>query len=112
MSAGPTSRLPRLVLFTPFVAECWTGWPCSTSPPGNAGRGCARTTPDAHGARRKVPPRPGLAERMDQNAPVPLGVPRPDGPSQPTRAVHHCVVGQVPLLPLVTSNSDELWAYG
>ena len=39
-----------------------------------------------------------------QNAPVPFGVPRPVGPSQPARALHHCVVGQEPLLPLVMSN--------
>jgi hypothetical protein len=43
---------------------------------------------------------------FDQKAPAPFGVPRPVGPSQPVRALHHWVVGQVPLLPLVTSNSE------
>ena len=46
------------------------------------------------------------------NAPVPFGVPRPEGPSQPARAWHHWVVGQVPLLPLVTSNRLPGWTYG
>ena len=50
--------------------------------------------------------------RSSQNAPVPLGVPSPVGPSQPVREVHHWVVGHVPLLPLVTSNSDPVCAYG
>ena len=41
-----------------------------------------------------------------QKAPTPLGVPRPVGPSQPVLAWHHCVVGQEPLLPEVTSKSE------
>ena len=45
-----------------------------------------------------------------QKAPTPLGVPRPVGPSQPVLALHHCVVGQEPLLPDVTSNSELVLA--
>jgi len=37
-----------------------------------------------------------LMSARGQNALTPLGVPRPDGPSQPVRAVHHWSVGQVP----------------
>lgn len=47
-----------------------------------------------------------------QKAPAPFGVPRPVGPSQPVRALHHWVVGQEPLLPLVTSNSELTCPYG
>ena len=47
-----------------------------------------------------------------QKAPAPFGVPSPVGPSQPARALHHCVVGHVPLLPDVTSNRFPGWAYG
>ncbi len=43
---------------------------------------------------------------------MPFGVPRPVGPSQPVRALHHWVVGQLPLLPDVTSKSDEACVYG
>ena len=50
--------------------------------------------------------------RVAQKAPVPFGVPRPVGPSQPVRALHHWVVGQVPLLPAVTSNRLAVWLYG
>src|SRR5689334_9480487 len=46
-----------------------------------------------------------------ENAAVPLGVPRPVGPSQPVPAVHSGAP-QVPLLPLVTSNRLAWWAYG
>jgi hypothetical protein len=41
-----------------------------------------------------------------QKPPTPLGVPRPVGPSHPVLAAHHCVVGQEPLLPEVTSKSE------
>jgi hypothetical protein len=45
------------------------------------------------------------------NAAVPLGVPRPVGPSQPVPEVH-CGEPQEPLLPLVTSNRLPGCAYG
>ena len=48
----------------------------------------------------------------DQKARTPFGVPRPDGPSQPVLAVHHWVVGHVPLDPEVTSKSVDVCAYG
>jgi hypothetical protein len=38
---------------------------------------------------------------LSQNPPVPLGEPTPVGPSHPGPALHHRVVGQVPLLPEV-----------
>ena len=47
-----------------------------------------------------------------QKAPAPFGVPSPVGPSQPDLALHHWVVGQLPLLPDVTSNRLAVWAYG
>jgi len=47
-----------------------------------------------------------------QKAATPFGVPRPVGPSQPVRALHHWVVGHDPLLPLVTSNRALLLPYG
>ena len=47
-----------------------------------------------------------------QKAPTPLGVPRPVGPSQPVLAWHHCVVGQEPLLPEVTSKREPECVYG
>ena len=43
---------------------------------------------------------------------MPFGVPSPVGPSQPATAWHHFVVEQEPLLPLVTSKSDDVWPYG
>jgi hypothetical protein len=49
---------------------------------------------------------------VDQKAAVPFGVPRPVGPSQPTRALHHWLVVQVPLEPDVTSNRLVEWVYG
>ncbi len=49
---------------------------------------------------------------LGQNPPVPFGVPRPVGPSQPTRAVHNCDGEQVPLLPETMSKNDPEWAYG
>src|SRR5262249_54160270 len=51
-------------------------------------------------------------DRMGQNAPVPFGVPRPVGPSQPALALQSCDVLQLPLLPEVTSNNEEACAYG
>ena len=47
-----------------------------------------------------------------QNAPVPSGVPRPVGPSHPVPAVHRGLPPQLPLLPDVTSLSDDVWLYG
>ena len=102
----------------------WSGRPPSA---GVAGRvvvratsgGCWNAAIDAGVPFDRVGPetplRPdGMSERpgsnpRDQNAPVPLGVPRPVGPSQPVRALHHWVVLQLPLLPEVTSYSEEAW---
>lgn len=47
-----------------------------------------------------------------QNPPVPFGVPRPVGPSQPTRAVHSCDGEQEPLLPEVMSKKLLECVYG
>lgn len=47
-----------------------------------------------------------------QNAPAPFGVPRPVGPSQPARAVHHWLGEQLPLLPDVTSKRSPGSPYG
>ena len=65
---------------------------------------------DEEGAARTGDPLVGRAP--GQNAPVPFGVPRPVGPSQPERALHHWVVGQVPLLPLVMSLRLLVCSYG
>ena len=54
----------------------------------------------------------GSESPTDQKAVTPFGVPRPDGPSQPTRALHHWGVGHVPLDPEMTSKRDEVWLYG
>ncbi len=68
------------------------------------------------GPVRSSRPEPGVirlgCRSSAQKAPVPFGVPRPVGPSQPTRALHHWEVEQLPLLPDVTSNSDPEWEYG
>ena len=69
-----------------------------------SGHSGVKTTAGPPGSRRTAPPRV-----VGQKAPVPLGVPRPVGPSQPVRALHHWVVGQVPLLPVVTSNRFAVW---
>src|SRR6266566_8429894 len=53
-----------------------------------------------------VPPPPPT------NPPLPVGVPRPVGPSQPTPAWHQTAVGQLPLLPVVTSYSKAVCAHG
>jgi len=45
-----------------------------------------------------------------QNAPVPLGVPLPVGPSQPVVALHRSLP-QLPLLPLLTSCRLLVWLY-
>ncbi len=49
--------------------------------------------------------------RADQNPPTPFGVPRPVGPSQPTRAWHSWVGEHEPLEPVVTSKKvlAEWW---
>jgi hypothetical protein len=60
--------------------------------------------------RRRGPRRPTRA--VAQKPPVPLGVPSPVGPSHPVRALHHWVVGQLPLLPDVTSKNELAWVYG
>jgi hypothetical protein len=54
----------------------------------------------------------GWLATAGQNAPVPFGVPRPVGPSQPVPAWHHYDVGQVPLDPVVTSYRATACAYG
>lgn len=72
----------------------------------------AKALPTRVRTRSQARPGPHPCGQLGQKAPAPLGVPRPDGPSQPTRAVHHCVVGQVPLDPAVTSNRDPVWLYG
>ncbi len=43
-----------------------------------------------------------------QNPPVPAGVPRPVGPSQPTAAVHRSLP-QEAVAPMVTSFSEPVW---
>lgn len=48
---------------------------------------------------------------LAQNAPVPRGVPRPVGPSQPAAAWHQIVVAQEPLDPLTTSLRRVRWAH-
>ena len=67
--------------------------------------GLVTVIPDGEGGG--VEPEPPLAV----NAAVPLGEPRPVGPSQPVPAVHSAGP-QPPLLPEVTSNSEPVWEYG
>ncbi len=43
---------------------------------------------------------------LDQNAFAPCGEPRPVGPSQPERATHHWLTGQLPLLPVRMSRNE------
>jgi len=104
---APVTRCAR-------VAVDVVGPAASAGPVGRAADAPIAAAAPAHrkqtagGARPTVRcrPRPGLVR---QKAPTPLGVPRPVGPSQPTRAVHSCDGEQDPLLPLVTSVSAEAW---
>ena len=84
------------------------GWPGALNP--------CRAESTVSTARNEDPAaratRSSFVSARGQNAPTPLGVPRPDGPSQPTRAVHHWGVGQVPSDPEMTSKRDEVWLYG
>src|SRR6516225_7816457 len=71
---------------------------------------------EALGSRREDPAgqvysRTRLHTSADQNAPVPAGVPRPVGPSQPVVALHSRLA-QPPLPPEVTSVSEALCVYG
>jgi hypothetical protein len=60
------------------------------------GKGAGQKGKNPSGPR--VTPLPGqvVQGRTGQKAPMPFGVPRPVGPSQPVRALHHWVVGQLP----------------
>jgi len=84
------------------------GWPGALNP--CPAESTARTARNEDPAARATGS--SFVSARGQNAPTPLGVPRPDGPSQPTRAVHHWGVGQVPSDPEMTSNSEEVWLYG
>src|SRR5262249_39414447 len=59
------------------------------------------------GALPPPPPPPPAAKAV-----VPFGVPRPVGPSYPTMPVHKYEPLQEPFVPEVTSNSDDVCAYG
>ena len=47
-----------------------------------------------------------------QRPATPFGVPTPVGPSQPVPARHHCVTGQLPVDPEVTSLKLPVCEYG
>ena len=61
---------------------------------------------------RGLPAITGSLRDCGQRPATPFGVPTPVGPSQPVPARHHCVTGQLPVEPEVTSLKLPVCEYG